>query len=706
MKILFSSTLLLLLFQQCNKDISSENTKNTTDTTMPKHTNLLINETSPYLLQHAHNPVNWYPWGEEALEKAKKENKLIIISIGYSACHWCHVMEHESFEDEEVAKLMNEYFVCIKVDREERPDIDQIYMTAVQLMTGSGGWPLNCFALPDGRPVYGGTYFPKKNWMHILQSIQDEYKNNSEKFIEYATNLTEGIRQSDLIDINTSEESFSENTAKEMIINWQKSWDIKEGGPNRAPKFPIPNNYEFLLQYTCLNNDEESRKHLELTLDKMAMGGIYDQIGGGFARYSTDALWKIPHFEKMLYDNAQLVSLYSQAFAFTKKEEYKRVVEQTLEFVKRELTDNSGAFYSALDADSEGEEGKYYVWKKEELEKVLGEDYSWVKDYYNINPNGFWEHNNYILLRRESDVEFAKKKNWTLADLNKKVDDVNLKLLNKREKRIKPGLDDKTLTSWNALMLKGYAEAYQYIGNSKYLDIAIKNAAFIQKHQLSKDGKLFHSYKNGKSSINGFLEDYSFTIEAFLKLYEVSFDEKWLNEAKKIADYTIKEFYDEKSGMFYFTANSSEQLITRKFEISDNVIPASNSSIAKGLFLLGKYFDDDNYLKKSEQMLKNMIEQLPGYAPGYSNWGTLLLWNTSPFYEIVIAGKSANKLRNELSKNYYPNLIYLGTEKESNLSLLENKFVDGETRIYVCIDKSCKLPTNKVEEAKSQIIFK
>ncbi len=673
---------------------------------MHKHTNLLIKESSPYLLQHAHNPVDWHPWGEKALQKAKAENKLIIISVGYSACHWCHVMEHESFEDKEVAKLMNEHFVCIKVDREERPDIDKIYMTAVQLMTGSGGWPLNCFALPDARPVYGGTYFPKKSWIHILQSINDEFKNNPDKFSEYATNLTEGIKQSELIEINKSEESFKYSTVQKMVESWKKSWDNIEGGPSRAPKFPIPNNYEFLLQYSHLSNNEESRKHLGLTLDKMAMGGIYDHIGGGFARYSTDALWKIPHFEKMLYDNAQLVSLYSQAFSYTKNEDYKRIVTQTLVFVEKELTDKIGAFYSALDADTEGEEGKYYVWKKEELENILGEDYNWVKDYYNINSNGFWEHNNYILLKRESDNNFAEKKNWSVAELHKKVDEVNLKLLSQREKRVKPGLDDKTLTSWNALMLKAYAEAYQYIGNKKYLDAALKNAEFILKNQIVDNGKILHSYKNGKSSINGFLEDYCFTIEAFIKLYEVTFDEKWLHEAKKIADYTIKEFYEENSGMFYFTANSSEQLISRSFELSDNVIPSSNSSIAKGLFLLGKYFDDKDYQKKSEQMLKNILEQMPSYASGYSNWGILLLWNTKPFYEIAITGKSANDLRNELNKNYYPNLIYLGSEKESNLSLLENKFVDGKSRIYVCIDKSCKLPTNKVEEAKSQIIFK
>jgi len=393
-----------------------------------KHTNSLIHETSPYLLQHAHNPVKWMPWGDEALEKAKKENKLILISVGYSACHWCHVMEHESFEDETVAKIMNDYFVCIKVDREERPDIDQVYMMAVQLMTGQGGWPLNCFALPDGRPIYGGTYFPKKNWINILLNLVDLQKEQPDKMEDYANQLTQGLKLAELIKVNTNETDFK----KELIINcynnWKERFDNVDGGPNKAPKFPLPNNYQFFLRLSTdpsptLPEGErvDLLEHINLTLTKMAYGGIYDQIGGGFARYSVDHYWKVPHFEKMLYDNAQLVSLYCEAYAVTKNSLYKNVVYETLEFIERELTAPNGGFYSALDADSEGIEGKYYVWTKEELQNILKDDFNLFADYYNINKLGLWEHDNYILLRNVDDHIIAEEHNISIEELQNKI---------------------------------------------------------------------------------------------------------------------------------------------------------------------------------------------------------------------------------------------------------------------------------------------
>ena len=672
------------------------------DTTKYKYSNHLIHETSPYLLQHAHNPVNWYPWGEKALNKARTENKLLLISVGYSACHWCHVMEHESFEKEDVAKIMNDHFICIKVDREERPDIDQIYMNALQLMTGSGGWPLNCFALPTGKPFYGGTYFQKEQWMQVLISVAKEYENTPEKVQEYADKLTHGIRTSELFPRVNNENPFSMEVLDTGVSRMKKQFDHEEGGWNYAPKFPMPNNYSFLLQYYYHTKDKEILNFVELTLQKMAYGGIYDQIGGGFARYSTDSYWKVPHFEKMLYDNAQLVSLYSEAYQLTKKPLYQHIVYQTLNYIAKEMTAENGAFYSALDADSEGKEGKFYVWDKDELQTILKDDFSVVEAYYNINSNGKWE-DNYILLRRKKDVDIAKTLNLSTEKLDEKIKSINKKLLNERAKRIRPGLDDKTLTSWNALMLKGYVDAYAAFDEEDFLTAAITNANFIVDTQLRKDGGLNHNYKNGISNLDGYLEDYAFTIEAFITLYENTFDEKWLNYSNQLMNYAITHFYDNETGFFFFTSNTAHGLIARKMEISDNVIPASNSSIAKSLFLLGQFYDNDDYTKKAKQMLKNIEAQIPQYISGYSNWAILMLNEVNPFYEIAIVGKDANEKRKKLNQKYIPNKLIIGTIKESKLPLLEMKQVNGKTLIYVCYNKACQKPVEEVNEALEQI---
>ncbi len=667
-----------------------------------KHTNQLINATSPYLLQHAHNPVDWYPWGEEAFEKAKQEDKLVLISIGYSACHWCHVMERESFENEEIAALMNEKFVCIKVDREERPDVDQIYMTAVQLMQQRGGWPLNCFTLPDGRPMYGGTYFPPDSWKDLLNQLHNVYETDSMKVIEYADNLTNGIQQSELLPKVEGEVAFEPSQLANMVDQWKSGFDNKEGGPNRAPKFPLPNNYQFLLEYYHHTKDEQLLEHIELTLDKMAYGGIYDQVGGGFARYSTDVLWKVPHFEKMLYDNAQLVSLYAEAYQATGKMLYKQVVYETLEYIAREMTAKEGAFYSALDADSEGEEGKFYVWSEEELKTLLGDDFEVTKDYYNVNAKGKWE-GHYILLRKDSNEEVAQKHGLTTDELAQKITSIKATLLKARESRIRPGLDDKSLTSWNALMLKGYVDAYQVFDEQAFLDAAEKSAQFILHQQRRTDGGLNHSYKAGKSTINGYLEDYCFTIEALIALYEATFDEKWLYEAKQLADYTIDHFYDEATGLFYFTSDVDPPLIARKTEVSDNVIPASNSSMAKGLSLLGHYFDNERYNAIAQQMLKNIYQYMPNYGSGYSNWGLLAMQYTYPFYEVAITGKEVHDRRKELNAYYVPNKMLIGSIKESKLPLLEMKLMKGQTTIYVCQNKVCQLPVTAISEALKQM---
>jgi len=668
--------------------------------------NHLANETSPYLLQHVNNPVDWYPWGEEALERAKKENKLIIISIGYSACHWCHVMEKESFEDREVAKIMNDNFICIKVDREERPDVDQVYMNAVHIMRQRGGWPLNCIALPDGKPIWGGTYFRKKDWIAEIQKISNFYHNNPDIAYEYGEKITQGIATSELVNKNIDTTKLSKTLLNNYYTQWSTQFDMKNGGRMGAPKFPLPNNYEFLLNYGVLSKKNNIVDYVLLTLNKMSDGGIYDQIGGGFCRYSTDKYWKVPHFEKMLYDNAQLVSLYSSAYTLCKNSRFKAIVYQTLDFIERELYDkSSGAFYSSLDADSEGVEGKFYVWEKDKLKKILGENYSICETYYNVNKYGLWDEK-YILLKKNSDDIVAKHHNINLKTLSNKISNINTLLFNERSKRIRPGLDDKSLTSWNGLMLKGYIDAYKAFGDDKFLKIALKNGEFILKNQKKKDGGLFHSYKKGESSINGFLEDYAFIIEAFIALYEASFEEKWLDEANKLMEYSLNHFFDQNSGMFFFTSDLDNPLIVRKFEITDNVIPASNSSIAKSLFILGHIFSQKKYLETSQQMLQNVKQDITKYGPGYSNWSTLILYNTFPFYEIAVIGDKSKDLQKELLTNHYlPNKIIVGSNKNSDIPILKNKFRKDETQIYVCENGACQQPTSKIEDAVLQITY-
>lgn len=687
--------------------------------------NRLIHESSPYLLQHAENPVDWHPWNEAAWEKAKSENKLVLVSIGYSACHWCHVMEHESFEDEAVARIMNEHFICIKVDREQRPDVDQVYMTAVQLMTGHGGWPLNCFTLPDGRPIYGGTYFPKENWTKILNTLADFFKNDPEKVYQYATELTTAVKQHELVPAFADKPAFTPAILKECIENWTKRFDNTEGGPMKAPKFPLPNNYQFLLRQCFFSKDVSLLRHVKLTLEKIAFGGINDQLGGGFARYSTDVEWKVPHFEKMLYDNAQLVSLYSEAYQFNKNPLYKKTVYETLEFVQRELTSPEGAFYSALDADSEGEEGKYYVWTVEELKSLLGEDMKLFADYYNVNEIGFWEEENYILLRKQQDEEVAKRYGMETSALQQKISANKKLLLEVREKRERPGLDNKILTSWNAMMIQGYADAYKVFGETLFLNAALKNAEYILKHHVRQDHGLWHvvpqhsplwGEQERGGFINGFLEDYSCMIEAFIALYQATFDSKWLNKANSFMEYAVKHFHDEASGMFFFTSSLDPSLIARKMEVQDNVMPSSNSSMALSLFYLGKLFDKKEYVEMSEKMLKQVQEELPKYGSAYSNWAMLMQHFLYPFYEVAIVGKDVDEKRKALSEHYLPNTIFVGMQSpppappkgerlEMNatmIPLLENKFVDGRTLIYICENRTCRQPTESTVEALGQ----
>lgn len=688
MKLILRMVILLFLLSCANSQ-----QKDKTMTNQQQHTNELINESSPYLLQHAHNPVNWLPWGDEAFEKAKKEDKLVLVSIGYSSCHWCHVMEHESFEDEEVAKIMNDYFVCIKVDREERPDVDQVYMTAVQLMTGSGGWPLNCFTLPDGRPIYGGTYFRKNEWIELLTNLHHTYINDKQRMLDYAKSLTKGIKESELINNPVTPSEFNLDVLDELAVIWNRNFDTNDGGTVNAPKFPLPNNWNYLQQYALHTNDTLIMKQVDLTLKKMAYGGIYDQVGGGFSRYSTDVKWKVPHFEKMLYDNGQLVTLYSRAYQRTKNPDYKRVVYQTLEWVYREMTTKDGAFYSALDADSDGEEGKYYVWSKTDLKDILTEqEFETLKKYYDLSPKALWE-GNYILMRQEN-IEIT-------PILDNEINLINKKLLAARNNRVKPGLDDKALTAWNAMMLKAYADAYVVFDEPLFLKGALNNAQWLVKKQTKKDGSLYHTYKNGTSKIDGFLDDYAFTIDAFISLYEATFNEEWLTKAQSLTDYAIIHFKDEKSGMFYFTSNASKELIARKMEINDNVIPASNSQMAIDLFKLGTLLNNEDYIAQSKQMLANVYDKMYTYPSGYSNWSILTLHYALPFYEVAITGKQWTVKLHEFNQYYIPNKLYMGGEK-SNLELLQGKFVD-KTMIFVCKQGACQMPVEEVKNAIEQM---
>ena len=667
------------------------------------HTNALINATSLYLLQHAHNPVNWQAWSVELIEEAKAEDKLILVSIGYAACHWCHVMEHESFEDEKVAAVMNENFVCIKVDREERPDVDHYYMSAVQLMGQQGGWPLNVIALPDGRPIWGGTYFPKETWVENLKTIAAFYKGKRSKAEEFATRLQQGIHQVSLMPEVETKVTASKELLQNGVDGWKKYFDYEEGGRTGAPKFPMPVNLDFLLYYGFMNSDNSVLEFVETTLLKMARGGIYDQVGGGFARYSVDEKWKVPHFEKMLYDNGQLISVYSKAWQHFKNEEFKTVVYETIAFVERELMDESGAFYSSLDADSEGEEGKFYVWKKDELQEVLGNEFPLFEEYYNVNGKGFWEHNNYILLRDISNEEFVEKHGLSLHQLQVKVGKWKYALLKARDKRVRLGLDDKTLTSWNALMLKGLADAYKAFRNEEFLSLVIRNAKFIENNLIKEDGQLYHSWKNDITSIDGFLEDYALLIEAFLTLYEVSADENWLALADKMAEYVFAHFYDKQKQLFYFNRFNADAVITNHFQKEDNVIPAANSVMANNLHRLYLIHGKPEYLETANKMLQYITPHFTNYPMAYANWGTLLLKLTAPYFEVAVCGINSRLLLKKLQNDFHPHVLWAFTEKESEVPLLKDRFRHTADLIYVCKNGVCELPVEEVEEAAKKI---
>ena len=667
-----------------------------------KKSNRLINESSPYLLQHAYNPVDWYPWGDDALEKAKKENKLLIISIGYSACHWCHVMEHESFEDSTVAKLMNDHFVSIKVDREERPDVDDIYMTACNLVSGRGGWPLNAFALPDGRPVWAGTYFPQDQWLGILEQFKKLNEEDQERLIESAEKITEGIASINSLEVVTADLSFDQNSLDKVADNFLKNIDFVDGGRTGEPKFPMPNNYEFLMKYHHLSKNEKALEAVTTTLDKMAMGGIFDHLAGGFARYSVDAYWLVPHFEKMLYDNGQMLSLYAKAYSLTGKDLYKQTVEKIDRFINNELSSNAGGIFSSLDADSEGEEGKFYIWSESEVDSLITDksQAKLFKEYYDISKKGNWEHTN-ILNKRKEDADFKSKHNLSDSDFNALINGNEKLLLTHRETRIRPGLDDKILSSWNGLTIKGYTDAYMAFGNEAYKNKALEIAAFIKKEQLKADFRLDRNFKDGKSSINAFLDDYASVIDGFIALYQITFDESWLDLSSDMLNYVIEHFYNDETKMFDYTSKLDPPLAAKRTEYSDNVIPSANSMMARNLFAYGTLKYNPDYVSMAKQMLKNMTAQIEtSQTPNFfSNWLQLYLDFVSPPYEIAIVGPDAELKRKELAKSYLSNGLLLGGESEGSMDLLKDKLQEGETYIYVCQNKVCKFPVQDIQKA-------
>ncbi len=656
--------------------------------------NQLIHATSPYLLQHAHNPVNWQEWGTEALTEAKNLDKPILVSVGYSSCHWCHVMERESFENKDIAKVMNENFVCIKVDREERPDIDQIYMEAVQAMGMHGGWPLNVFLTPAQKPFYGGTYFPPQNWARLLAQIANTFDVKRDEINQSADDLVHHLQTSDLkrFSKESEQEVFDRTKLDQQFEILQLQFDKKWGGIDKAPKFVMPTVWLWLLRYHFISKNKAALDMVLLTLQQMRRGGLYDQLGGGFSRYSVDAEWLAPHFEKMLYDNAQLLSLYAEAYSVSKEEDFKNIVYETVGWLAREMMHPEGGFYSALDADSEGEEGKFYTWTWKELE-AIGVETQLVAGYFHCNREGNWEQGRNILIREMNQPPPSEM-----------VKTAKEKMLAFREKKPRPMLDDKILTGWNAMTVQGLADCYKTFADPMFLKLALKNVKFLENN-LMHEGKVYRAFKNKRTATEGFLEDYAFLIQAYVSLYQLTFDEAHLTKAADWTTYVLKNFHDAVEIFFHFSSQSAEQLIAKKKEVFDNVIPSSNSVMARNLFHLGILLDKNEWKEMAVKMtsrLSSIITTEPVYM---SNWGILFAEIAQGMNEVVLVGEDWEGVRKEVHQNYFPFALTLGTETKSNLPLVEGREAkEGKTMIYVCRDKVCQLPVDHVKEAVHQLL--
>ena len=684
-----------------------------------KHTNGLVNETSPYLLQHAHNPVDWYPWGEEALEKARKEGKPILLSIGYSACHWCHVMAHESFENEDIARLMNENFINIKVDREERPDLDQIYMSAVQMMTGHGGWPMTMFLTPEGVPFYGGTYYPPADrynmpgFPRVLLSVAEAYRSQTDQVANTATTMLGELRRMGLAeesrDVLTAE--VLDNASRRIVANY----DRVHGGFGGAPKFPPAMTLEFLLQTQYRNHSDELLSIITETCHKMAEGGMYDQLGGGFHRYSVDAKWLVPHFEKMLYDNALLSRLYLHVYQLTRDEFYRRIAEEILDYVVREMTDSSGGFYSSQDADSEGEEGKFFVWSQQEVIAALGQPESAIfSDYYDVTERGNFEDHN-ILHVKASLEAVALKHDVSVERAGEIIEASRRRLFDIRESRIKPGRDEKILTAWNGLMLASFAEASAILDREDYGDVARANAKFLLS-QLKKDGLLLRTHKAGESKLNAYLEDYANLIHGLIALYESTGELEWFENALELADKMVEQFWDDEAGGFFFTGKSHERLIVRSKEWFDNATPSGNSVAALSLLRLSLLTANDDYRRRATTVLRLMADQVRRYPSAFGFTLTALDFYLSSPLEVAIVGTRSDSRLDGLIRTfwrrYLPNrVLALCTNSfeaaASHIRLLEGRnTLDTQPAAFVCEGYSCKTPALTAEELEQQLTAK
>ena len=697
LNLLIVSNLLLLFFSCSDGPKQAENNEEETYL----YTNKLINETSPYLLDHAHNPVDWQPWSEEAFEEAKTNDKLVIISIGYSSCHWCHVMEEETFENEEVASIMNEKFVNIKVDREERPDIDEVYMTAINLIKGNGGWPLNVIALPDGKPIYTGTYHTTKQWNEVLTKVSKSYKEDPKRAQEYANMIAEGIQQSNIITLDEEPGDLEGKLLNKYVDTWSENWDLQWGGDKGQQKFMLPSSYSFLLDYALIQNDGKVMEHLRNSINNIARRGVYDHVGGGFFRYSTDSEWAIPHYEKMLYDNAQLMSLYSKAYRAFNDDEYKEVVKGIIQFLNSSMKNPEGGYYAAMDADSEGEEGKYYTWSSAELKKILASDFKHFSNYYSVFPEDSQGKRN-VIFKTGSDRDFLENKgeNLTPSDLNTKKQKWKDILIENRNKRTTPAVDDKIIVSWNALLISGFVEAYRAFGEEEYLDMAESTFSFI-KDKGFNDGDLIHSYKEGGRKVNGFLDDYAYLISASIDLYSVTHDPEYLDFSEEMLRKVELKFSSENSVQYRYSEN--EDLISPILKIDDGVLPSPNSVMAENLFLLGHIYYNEEWLKKSESMLTGVQSAVSESPAAYAKWNHLYLKHAYSFLEIAITGENTHELYTNLVKSYYPNSIIVGSKVESKIPLFEERFIAGESYIYVCENRSCKRPVTTAEAANNLI---
>jgi len=704
--------------------------------------NRLVKESSPYLLQHAHNPVDWFPWGDEAIQKSRDEDKPMLVSIGYSACHWCHVMERESFEDPETAEIMNRLFVNIKIDREERPDLDQIYMDAVQAIAGNGGWPLNVFLTPEGKPFYGGTYFPPVNlhnrasWKSILQSISVAFREKRKEIEEQADNLTSHIAESVFGSRVPAEgQVFKPEDVQIIQERLMKTADRKNGGFGAAPKFPQTFSIRFLLQHYYYTGDQMSLDQACLSLDKMINGGIYDHLAGGFARYSTDEEWLAPHFEKMLYDNALLIIVLSEAFQLTRKSHYARVIRETMDFVHNELYSEKGGFYSALDADSEGEEGKFYTWSKNEISEVLG---SFGEDFcsiYDVSERGNWEGKNILRIKFPQIVFFNKKdpkfgematEGLGFSENDPKLADWKRRMLERRNERVRPRLDDKILLGWNALMITACCKAFSALGDERYRTLALKNIAFLEEKMRGEGANFFiHSYKNtaeneskaaigtdqpetgnDKQHIPAFLDDYAFLIESYIQLQEVTGEADFLIRARTLADWVLENFSEQDTGYFFYTHSAQNDVIVRKRDIYDGATPSGNAVMALNLLYLGTIFDVSEWKQRAAGNaagLKDVIKRYPG---SFAFWATLINALTYPLYEIVLAGTYSVEKHKEFLEKAIPNRVFqissvshqISSVNQPELPILRNKPVEGQSQFFLCRDYSCQQPVKEVSE--------